>query len=217
MKKIMFNSVVFDVDSTLVTIEGLDFIASFKGKNKQIKKLTSLSMNGGLPMREAMKIKMEAISPNYQDIIRMGEQYIKSITKGAVETIAVLKKNGVKVWIVTGNFQPAVGMLAKYLGISKTRVITNRIFFDKNNNYDSFDIENPLSNNGGKALIVNKFKSKMGRTVFIGDGSTDLETKDFVDLFIGFGGVVTRPAIKNKSDVYVDGPLTSVLPHILNI
>lgn len=57
----------------------------------------------------------------------------------------------------------------------------------------------------------------MGRTVFIGDGSTDLETKDFVDLFIGFGGVVTRPAIKNKSDVYVDGPLTSVLPHILNI
>ena len=96
MKKIMFNSVVFDVDSTLVTIEGLDFIASFKGKNKQIKKLTSLSMNGGLPMREAMKIKMEAISPNYQDIIRMGEQYIKSITKGAVETIAVLKKMGSK-------------------------------------------------------------------------------------------------------------------------
>lgn len=217
MKRPIFDSVVFDVDSTLVTIEGLDFLAELKGKGNQIKKITLQSMNGGLSMREAMEVKMKVISPSFSDLTEMGEAYLKNITLGARETITTLKKNRIKIWIVTGNFQPAVGMLAKYLGISKTRVITNKIFFDENNNYDGFDIENPLSNNGGKALIVNKFKSRMGRTVFIGDGSTDLETQGFVGLFIGFGGVIKRPNIQQKANVYVKGPLTSILPYIIKI
>ena len=215
MKNVLFDSVVFDVDSTLVSIEGLDFLADLKGKGNQIKEITLQSMNGSLSMKEAMNIKMKIISPDYKDLIKMGEAYLKNITPGANETISILKKNGIKTWIVTGNFQPAVGMLANFLKIPKSQVITNEIFFDKNNNYVNFDVLNPLSNNGGKALIINDLKSKMGRTVFVGDGSTDLETKDYVDLFIGYGGVIVRPTIEKKAKVYVKGPLTSILYYIL--
>lgn len=215
MKISKFDSVIFDVDSTLVTIEGLDFLAGLKGKGRQIKKITVQSMNGDLSMREAMEAKMKVISPSFNDLTNMGRAYIENITFGAEETIAILRKNKIKVWIVTGNFQPAVGMLAKFLNIPKSRVITNKIFFNNNNSYLNFDIENPLSNNGGKARIVTKYKSEMKRSVFVGDGSTDLETQGFVDLFIGFGGVIKRPNIEQKANVYVNGPITSILKHIL--
>ena len=37
----------------------------------------------------------------------------------------------------------------------------------------------------------------------IGDGITDLEAKPAADLFIGYGGIVQRSIIKEKSDLYI--------------
>lgn len=211
-----YDSVVFDVDSTLTTIEGLDFLAKLKGKEAEISKITKASMGGLMSMREAMKIKMDAIAPSYSDLVKMGDQYIKNITPGAKETIKILKDNSINVWILTGNFQPAVGMLADFLDINPNNVITNQIFFNKDKSYLNFDLDNPLSNNGGKLATIKKYKSKMKRTVLIGDGSTDLEAKDAVDLFIGFGGVVYRPNVKEKSDIYIiEKNLFAIIPHII--
>ncbi|KKQ92368.1 MAG: hypothetical protein UU16_C0003G0004 [Candidatus Woesebacteria bacterium GW2011_GWA2_40_7] len=217
MKNRKYDSVVFDVDSTLVTFEGLDFLAKLKGKEKELSKITKSAMNGDMSMRESMERKMRAISPDFEDIVKMGNEYIKNITPGALETIKILKTNGIQTWILTGNFQPAVGMLANFLGIKSTNVITNNIFFDENKKYLSFDRENPLSNNGGKAIKINEFKNKMGKTVLIGDGSTDLEAKESVNLFIGFGGVIFRPKIKAASKIYITEPnLMTIIPYILD-
>lgn len=212
-----YTDVVFDVDSTLVTIEGIDFLAKIKGEEDKVKRLTKMAMEGGLPVRKSLEIKMDLLKPSCRDIIRMGEEYLKNIVPGTKETIQILNKNSVDVWIITGNFQPAVGMLAENLGIDKQKVITNKIFFDKNNNYLGFDVDNPLSNNGGKAIMLKKYKKKMGKVVFVGDGSTDLETKGVADLFIGFGGVVNRPAIQKQSEIYVtELDLKATLPYILS-
>ena len=37
----------------------------------------------------------------------------------------------------------------------------------------------------------------------IGDGETDLETKDLCDLFIGYGGVKIRENVRDCSDLFV--------------
>jgi phosphoserine phosphatase len=211
-----FDSVVFDIDSTLTTIEGLDFLAKIKGKQVDVVKITKEAMDGTMSMREAMERKMSTISPSYNDLLRMGNEYIKNVTPGAKKSIEILRKNHLNVWILTGNFQPAVGMLARFLNIDSTRVITNQIFFDKENHYLGFDSKNPLSNNGGKSYIIKKYKKQMNRTVLIGDGSTDLEAKGDVDLFIGFGGVVYRPKIEEKSDVYIKkNNLLEIIPYLI--
>ena len=36
----------------------------------------------------------------------------------------------------------------------------------------------------------------------IGDGKTDLETKDYVSCFIGYGGNKVRQIVKNNADYY---------------
>lgn len=216
MNKTKFNSVIFDVDSTLVKIEGLDFLAGLKHKQEDLQNLTAQAMDGKVAMRQAMKIKMAAIAPSLEDLVAMGKAYIDNLTPGVIETISTLKKNGITVWILTGNFQPAVGILAKHLGIDPSHVIANDIYHDDQGHYLGFNIDNPLSNNYGKAKMVKKHQKRMGKTVFVGDGGTDLETKEVVNLFIGFGGVIKRPTIEASSDVYTSEPnMTAILPIIL--
>lgn len=201
MKK--FNAVIFDLDSTLVKIEGLDWLAEKSGKAKLVERLTSKSMNGEISVEEAMQKKMALIAPSYEDLILLGNKYIESIVADAKQVIEILIKLNKQVWIVTGNFQPAVSILAKELGIPEDRVISNEIYFDELGKYKGFNINHPLSKNGGKAKVLKKVIKKSLKVVFIGDSISDLETASSVDLFIGFGGVKVRKAVKDNSKIFI--------------
>lgn len=37
----------------------------------------------------------------------------------------------------------------------------------------------------------------------IGDGATDMQARPPADAFIGFGGIVTRPAVQAGADLFV--------------
>ena len=43
----------------------------------------------------------------------------------------------------------------------------------------------------------------IAHAVMIGDGSTDLETLPVVDCFIGYGGVIERPIVKEKASAFI--------------
>lgn len=201
MKK--YNVIIFDLDSTLVKIEGLDWLAYKNGRFDQVSKLTRQSMDGSLSINSALVEKMRLISPSYEDMLRLGKEYCENIVEDCVETINALQSLGKEVWMITGNFQPAVGVLAKKLGIPSNRVVCNKIDFDNQGNYVDFDYKSPLAKNGGKAEVVRKLFPNKKETVFVGDGSTDLETQQVVDLFIGYCGVVERDLIKKNADFYI--------------
>jgi len=198
----MYN-VIFDVDSTLVTIEGLDFLAALKNKQAKLAPLTTQAMNGQLSMREAMEIKMNTIRPTFSDVKKMGRAYLEHIVPGARDTIRQLQVAGHMVWILTGNFQPAVGMLADYLDIPPEHVITNEITFDSHGEFVAINLDHPLSNNHGKAKIIQQYGKQLQNAIMIGDGATDLNTKPVVEKFIGFGGVVFRPTIAKAAEIYI--------------
>ncbi len=203
MNRVKIYNIIFDVDSTLVTIEGLDYLARLKNKHLELAPLTAQAMNGQLSMREAMEIKMNIIRPSVSDLKKMGHAYLEHIVPGAQETIRQLQNAGHMVWILTGNFQPAVGMLAEYLGIPPIRVITNEIMFNKHGEYVAINLDHPLSNNHGKAKIIQRYGKQLQHAIMIGDGATDLDAKPVVEKFIGFGGVVFRPAIAKATDMYI--------------
>jgi len=201
-----FGVIIFDLDSTLVKLEGLDWLAGQTGKGNRLRPLTIKSMNGELDFHQAMVVKMRAISPSYSDLVKLGKKYCDSVVKDAREVIDVLHHLGKQVWLLTGNFQPAVGILGKFLGIPDKRIICNKIIFDKNGNYIGFDDESPLAYNGGKAVMIKRLirKHRGERIVLAGDGLTDLEAKHAVDLFIGYGGVIERNNVRSNSDFYID-------------
>ena len=207
-----YRFVFFDVDSTLVTIEGIDVLAD---GNREITKLTDAAMNGEIPLDQVYAKRLEMIRPSKERVERLGSTYVESVVDGATETIATLQDHGVIVHLVTAGIEQAIVPLANALHVSPRDVHAVKLVFDENGSYKDFDRRSFLTRPGGKELVVRDVRARShGNAAFIGDGVSDLEAKPAVDLFIGFGGVVVRPRVKENADLYVTN-LRDVLPHLL--
>jgi len=205
-----FRFVFFDVDSTLVTIEGIDVLA---GGNPEIAALTAAAMNGEVPLDEVYAKRLAIIRPTRADIDALARQYLASIVDGAEETIATLRDAGVIVHLVTAGIEQAILPLAEKLQVRNVHAV--RLFFDANGNYEHFDRRSFLTRTGGKELVIRDVRARSkGKAAMIGDGASDLEAKGAVDLFIGFGGVRVRPFVKENADVFVMD-FASLLPHLV--
>jgi len=202
----------FDVDSTLVTIEGIDVLAD---GNPEIAKLTGAAMNGEIPLDQVYAKRLEMIRPSENRVAELGAEYVRSLVDGAKETIATLQDNGMIVHLVTAGIEQAILPLANALHMNPRNVHAVKLTFDANGNYADFDRRSFLTRTGGKELVVRDIRARThGKAAFIGDGVSDLEAKPAVDLFIGFGGVVVRPRVKENADLYVTD-LRDVLQHLL--
>lgn len=205
-----YRLVFFDVDSTLVTIEGIDVLAN---GNPEIARLTDAAMNGEIALDQVYAKRLEAIRPAREQVEKLAKTYVESLVDGAKETIAKLQERGIVVYLVTAGIEQAILPLAKALNIRNVHAV--RLSFDANGNYEDFDRRSFLTRNRGKELVVRDIRARShGRAAFVGDGVSDLEAKPVVDLFIGFGGVVVRPRVKENADVYVTS-LPDVLTHLL--
>lgn len=205
--------VFFDVDSTLVTIEGIDVLG--RG-NPEIAALTDAAMNGTISLEEVYGRRLEIIRPSREAIRQLGETYVSSMLADAKEVVRTLHERGAIVYLITAGIEQAVMPLAEALGIPSRRVRAVRLEFTSDGQYMDFDRRSPLSRAGGKELAVRDIRAQaQGRAVLIGDGITDAEARGAVDLFIGFGGVRQRDAVRAVSDVYITEPrLSSILPHV---
>ena len=209
-----YRFVFFDVDSTLVTIEGIDELA---GGNPEIARLTDAAMNGEISLDEVYGKRLEIIRPTRAAIDELGQRYRDSLVPGAKQTIETLRTAGVQVHIVTAGIAQAIAPLADLLGIPARATHAVALQFAEDGTYRDFDRRSPLTRTGGKELVVRDVRARShGRAAFVGDGVSDLEAKPAVDLFVGFGGVHTRPRVRDNAEVFVREPdLTAVLPHLL--
>lgn len=210
--KSKYRFVFFDVDSTLVTIEGIDVLAN---GNPEIVRLTEQAMNGEISVEDVYRKRLEIIRPSLTDIAALGERYIASLVDGAEETIETLREAGAHIHLVTAGIAQAIAPLAGHLGIRNVHAVS--LDFDGQGHYDGFDSYSPLARSGGKELVVRDVLSRSkGRSAFVGDGVTDLEAKPVVDLFIGFGGVHERARVRENAEVYVTEPtMKAVLPYLI--
>jgi phosphoserine phosphatase len=178
-----FGTVIFDCDSTLSTIEGVEELA--EDLPDQITELTELAMDGKVPLEKVYGLRLERVQP----------------TRQMVEEVR----------IVSGGLKPAVCLLASHLGIRPEAVAAVDIAFGPDGVYSGFDEASPLARAGGKRQVIEAWRPSLPPPIMlVGDGATDLEAKPAVDLFVVFTGVVARPAITAAADRIVEG--LSLLP-----
>lgn len=213
----MKPNIFFDLDSTLVTIEGLDHLALKKDVADEVVPITNAAMNGEISMQVAMEKKINLLRPSRQDIIEIGQTYLQNFTCGAQMTVKTLQELGFNCWILTGNFMEAATLVGRHLNIPENQVIANQIEYSVLGEFEHFNSAFPLAGNNGKTTILKQIGIDLAHTVMVGDGNTDLETQPHIGLFIGFGGVVRRPKVAAQAKVYVDHPdLRTIIPYILN-
>lgn len=196
-----YRFVFFDVDSTLVTIEGIDVLA---GGNPEIAKLTEAAMNGEIPLDQVYARRLEMIRPRREAVDALAQRYIASIVDGVEDTFRTLREAGVQIHLVTAGIAQAIEPLASHLGVPARAVHAVALRFDDRGEYTDFDRRSFLTRPGGKELVVRDVRARThGKAAFVGDGVSDLETKPAVDLFIGFGGVCVRERVRDNAEVYV--------------
>ena len=210
-----YRFVFFDVDSTLVTIEGIDVLA---GGNREIARLTDAAMNGEIPLDQVYARRLEIIRPTRADVEALGARYVESLVDGAKETIETLRRGSADIHLVTAGIAQAIAPLAERLGIAGRAVHAVPLEFHDDGSYRDFDRRSLLTRPGGKELVVRAVLARSkGTSAFVGDGVTDLETKPVVSLFVGFGGVHARPRVRENAGVYVEAPtLEAVLPYLMD-
>lgn len=209
-----YGTIVFDCDSTLSTIEGIEDLA--RGREEEIKALTDRAMNGELPLEEVYGARLELIRPTREQVERIGERYIETVLPNARELVQALRFLDKRVAIVSGGLLPPVQHLARHLGVDAHEVDAVGIFFDESGDYAGFDLDSPLARAGGKLDVVGELangEDAQGPVALIGDGATDLEAAPVCARFIAFGGVERREAVFAGADVTCDvADLAALLP-----
>jgi phosphoserine phosphatase len=200
-----FASFWFDCDSTLSSIEGVDVLSGRISAEllDEVRQLTQRAMDGEIPLAEVYEHRLSKIAPNRGDLEAAGRSYIQNLVPDARRTVAALRSLGKTVGIISGGLRQPVAMLARALGVPEDCVFAVAAILDEDGNYVGFDRESPLWQNGGKPAVLGSRPKDQYPLLFVGDGATDLEAKDQVDLFVGFGGVVRRQAVEENADAYI--------------
>jgi len=194
-----YATVVFDCDSTLSSIEGIEELAA--DCRAEVAALTDAAMRGVIPLEEVYGRRLELTRPDRARVEALGRQYIETMVPDAVETVAALQAEGIEVRILSGGLLPPILALARVLGVSADHVAAVDLHYDPTGAYAGFDEGCPLAYSGGKRVILERWAAWIRRPVMmVGDGATDLEAKPVVDGFVAYAGVVARPAVIAGAD-----------------
>ncbi len=202
----MSRAILFDCDSTLSTIEGIDVLAEQAGVVDQVVPLTTAAMEGRLKLEEAYAARLDLIKPDASVIDRLGQQYIDTQVAGAAQAVAALEALGWDVHVVSGGIRQAVLAIARHLGVPEDRVHAVDLLFDADGHYAGFDPASPLARSGGKAEVCRRVMAGVDTVVMVGDGITDLEAAAAGAMVIGFGGVVRREIVAARAARFIDEP-----------
>ena len=205
-----FQTVIFDCDSTLSTIEGIEELA--REHRAEVEALTEEAMRGTIALEQVYGRRLELVRPPRGRVIALGQRYIETLVPDAIETIAALRGEGVHIRIISGGLKPAVLAVARKLGVADEDVAAVDVYFDQDGSYAGFDEASPLAMSGGKRRVIEGWQLA-GPVLMVGDGATDQEAQPVVDAFAAFAGVVYRAQVVAAADYVIrDKSLAPVLP-----
>jgi len=207
-----------DCDSTLSSIEGIDELARLSNPAifAEVVALTNAAMDGEIPLDEVFRRRMAIIRPSMSMVEEVSRRYLETVVPGAAGLVSKAIGNGWLPVILSGGFAHIIRPLAGQLGIRHVEAVP--LHFNESGEYAGYGEDYPTTRNLGKNEIIREWKRAMlpQRSVMIGDGISDLETKPDVDLMIGFGGVVRREKVREGADIWLEdfgspGHLMSIL------
>ena len=216
-----YEHIIFDCDSTLTTIEGIDVLAESVGKKWRVEVLTRAAMDGELDLEEIYAKRLRAVRPTRAQIRDIRRRYKQTIVEDAQDLITALQALGHQVYIISGGLAEPVEEFGVYLGVPRDHIRAVDVRYNElsgkwwqrqaqyeagDEHYLTFD-EGALTVSDGKAEIVQQLVcGKNGRSLLIGDGNSDLLAGRAVDLFVGYGGVEKRERVLAEAPAFIHSP-----------
>ncbi len=195
-----FASVVFDADSTLSAIEGIDWLAQLRSPEiaAEVASLTDRAMNGEIGIEDVYALRIARIRPTREEIARLAGSYIANLVSGAKSLFSALHSAGVHTAIMSGGIRDALLPMASELRLPHERVFAVSLQHDRKlGAYTGVEPDQPLTTQFGKLQVLEaliSYAQLPTPVAFVGDGSTDAAVRPAAH-FIAFTGVARRPAV----------------------
>lgn len=199
---------VFDFDNTIIKGETLEILAelSLNGHPKkqevykEIEKLTEAAMSGSLDFSVALKKRLSLLDLNEEHLLKAIEKEKSLISKSFLSNRKFLKTHADRIYVISGGFKELIVPVVHLLGLREDHVYANEFTFNLGRKITGVNESNILSQNRGKAKLLNSLKLK-GEGIILGDGATDLEmVQDNVNCqFYVFTENVRRPELVKKA------------------
>ncbi len=197
-----YATVILDVDSTVVSIEGIDWLAAWRAPEvaAKIAAGTAQAMAGIVTLEAVYAERLRLVAPRRDEIDALGRAYVEAIAPGARQAVAALRREGVRVMLFSGGLREPILPVADALGIPSGDVHAVGIRFNSDGSYADFDRASPLATSSGKPTMVQRL-APARRILAVGDGSTDARMKPVVDTFAAFTQFARREPVVQAADV----------------
>jgi len=199
---------IIDFDSTFITLEGLDVLASISLKKTpekiaQIEQITRDGMVGKIGFRESLELRIKELGASVKDLEQSVKVLKRNISPSILRNKKFFKQNKDQIYIISGGFEEMILPVVLEFGILPDHVLANK-FLIKNGEINGFDKTRPTSEAQGKARAVRELGLK-GEVIVVGDGFTDLEIKRLgaASKFVAYTENVSRESIIKDADMVV--------------
>src|SRR5205085_6764657 len=163
------------------------------GKQWRVNELTQRAMDGDLDLVDVYGKRLKAIRPTRGQLAAIEQMYWDSMVSDAREVIYALHFLGKQVYIISGGLAAPVRGFGARLGVPAENIRAVELEFNQlsgnwwkyydqsaqtGESYLAYE-QGPLTISAGKPDIVRELSTgRWGRKLFVGDGVSDLRTRD---------------------------------------
>ncbi len=164
--------ICFDMDSTLVDMEGIDEMARIAGVHREVARITTKAMRGDFDFETSLKQRVAMLRGlALDDLMDIRNRMV--LSEGADELLTTLKWLGFKLGIVSGGFD----IFAEYLKDKFSLDFAYANQLEIKNGALTGKVRGDIVDAAQKARILNQVSCDMGipldQVVAIGDGAND--------------------------------------------
>ena len=193
MYRRMRRLICFDMDSTLIQTECIDELAMKAGVGDQVKEITERAMHGEIDFKESFKERVALLKGLDVSVMKDIAENMP-ITEGVDRLMAVLKRYGYKIAILSGGFTYFGEFLQRKYGIDY--MYANELEVDDNGKLTGNYLGDIVDGNRKAELlklIAQVEKVNLAQTIAVGDGANDLPMISQAGLGIAFHA---KPRVK---------------------
>ncbi len=201
---------VFDMDSTLITIECIDEIADFAGRKPEVARITEAAMRGEITdYNESLRRRVALLSGLALGALRRVYDERVRLSPGAEALVSAAHRAGLRILLVSGGFTFFTTRIAERLAIEHVR----------SNELEVADgrltgaLVGEIVNADVKRRVVEETCAAIGCTpgqaIVIGDGANDLKMMAIAGISVAYRA---KPVVRAQTTVAINhGGLDAVL------
>tara|TARA_R110001599_G_scaffold348352_3_gene575537 strand:- start:21 stop:917 length:897 start_codon:yes stop_codon:yes gene_type:complete len=199
---------IADMDSTIITSESLDDLASYAGIGDKIAPITARAMRGELDFEAALKERVAMLVGHPSSLLDRLLAEVE-VTPGAQALVATMRRDGAYTALVSGGFTSLTGPVRERLGFHTDRANTLNVA----DGCFTGTVGEPILGRDAKLVALNGFCAELGidpaNAVTVGDGANDLAMLQAAGMGVAFRG---KPAVREAAAFRIDhGDLTGLL------